>query len=197
MKFEWQLTICKSKQSKHRMDEHRIYNKKWNEKKKIWFVYNIHVFLDFRHCILKLIWRVWQFLVICWSGSIIAHVIKVIKLKTIAQNVFINIHRRRRRGGGGAGAGTVLPQNSGNIRAISGKFRANSGQMSGKFERFFFSPPLYRVSQKKRNTFEMVAKLSIYNFMKKCRYVWKAKGPTFHMIWKKKKKIMLRWTVFT
>ena len=41
---------------------------------------------------------------------------------------------------------------------------------------------LYRVSQKKRNTFEMVAKLSIYNFMKKCRYVWKAKGPTFHMI---------------
>ena len=42
--------------------------------------------------------------------------------------------------------------------------------------------PLYRVSQKKRNTFEMVAKLSIYNFMKKCRYVWKAKGPTFHMI---------------
>ena len=41
---------------------------------------------------------------------------------------------------------------------------------------------LYRVSQIKRNTFEMVAKLSIYNFMKECRYVWKAKGPTFHMI---------------
>ena len=41
---------------------------------------------------------------------------------------------------------------------------------------------IYRVSQKKRNTFEMVAKLSIYNFMKKCRYVWKAKGPTFYMI---------------
>jgi len=52
----------------------------------------------------------------------------------------------------------------------------------------YFRDSYYRVSQKKRNTFEMVAKLSIYNFMKKFRYVWKAKGPTFHMIWKNWKK---------
>ena len=54
--------------------------------------------------------------------------------------------------------------------------------MTVSFLIVLYNMALYRVSQKKRNTFEMVAKLSIYNFMKKCRYVWKAKGPTFHMI---------------